>query len=302
LPRGGPPRTIIPVSGVRVPSLLTLLCLGGLACSNEIDAYGADADTGSTHALVSVERSGSVDGSQSRGGALAGFVRMPAHVDARALMSLVGLDPNLPELGRCIASSDQKKSQPLSGLGTIELLDAGDVALEADGLRTTLAPRAFPTVTDSISGVMYTTRDRSADALPAHARYSMQVAGSEEIAALALEATAPSIVDGATIGGIPLAEVESISIKQPLDLTWSVGSAGDLLYVQLVAQDGSVTSVCSFKDDLGAATVPANTFAGMGPGYLAVHRVRLQEFRGGGIDRGQLRFDFELTANVSFVE
>ena len=290
------------MSRVRPSALLTLLCLGGLSCANEIDAYGADADTGSTHALVSVERSTSVSGDQNRGGALAGFVRMPGHVDARALMSLVGLDPNLPELGRCTSSTDHKASQPLSGLGTIELLDAGDVALEAEGLRTTLAPRAFPTVTDSISGVMYTTRDRSADSLPAHARYSMQVAGSADIAALALSATAPSIVDGATIGGIPLAELENVSIKQPLDLTWTVGNPGDLLYVQLVAQDGSVTSVCGFKDDLGAATVPANTFAGLGAGYLAVRRVRLQEFRGVGIDRGQLRFDFELTANVSFVE
>jgi hypothetical protein len=275
---------------------------GALACSNEIGAYGADAETGSTHALVSVERSTNLADDQSRGGALAGFVRMPAHVDARGLMTLVGLGLDLPEPGHCAAPSDQKRTQPLSGLSDIELLDAGHVALHAAGLRTTLAPRAFPTVTDSIAGVMYTTRDRSADSLPAAARYQMQIAGGTDVASVSLDAVAPPVVEGATIGGIPLAEVESISIKQPIDLTWSIGAASDLLYVQLVARDGAITSVCSFKDEIGAATVPPHAFAGLGPGYVALHRVRVQDFRGGGIDQGQLRFDFELTSNVTFVE
>jgi hypothetical protein len=289
-------------SVLRFPSFAVLCTalLGPLACSAEVDSYGADAESGSTHALISVERSTSAEGA-SHGTALAGFVRMPAHVDARSLMTLVGLGLELPEPGRCSLATARPSAPPLSSLRDIELLAAGDVSLDSATAHTALAPRAFPTVTDSISGVMYTTRDRSSDALPAGLAYSLRIRGGSDIAPLTVDARAPADVEGATIGGVPFADLEVVSTKQPIDLTWPVGDAGDLVYAQLSSDDAAST-VCTFRDELGAGSIAAGTFAGTGGGYVSLHRVRVHEFRGAGIDRGQLRFNFEVARDVTFVD
>lgn len=278
-----------------------LLVIGAVGCSGEVETYAADADTGSTHALVSVERRVTLDDQTSRAGAVAGFVRMPAHVDAESLLTLVGLGLDLPEPGKCTSASS-RPSTPLSPLRDIALLQAGDVTLQASGVTTRLAPRAFPTVADSISGVVYTTRDRSADVLPAGVRYSVSISGGPDLTPVAVTADAPGALEAVTIGGVQLSEVSSVSTSQPIDLTWSVGASGDLVYAQLVGADGKTAAVCSFRDDQGAGTINAGFVSALGDGYLSLHRVRVREFAAPGVDRGQLRFDFELAANVSYVE
>ena len=154
--------------GVRCASLAsTASVLGALACSAEVEDYGSDAAVGSTHALITVERSQTVGTSQTASAvALAGFVRVPAEVDARLATQLLGLELELPEIDGCQSVDRSEASGPLAGMGQVEFLDAGDVSLSAREASTDLAPRAFPTVTDSISGVMYTTRGRAAGPVP----------------------------------------------------------------------------------------------------------------------------------------
>ena len=75
---------------------------------------------------------------------------------------------------------------------------------------------------------------------------------------------------------------------------------GDVVVVELTSSDGAALAVCSFRDDTGAGTVPVGTFDVPGSGRLSLHRVRTSEFSAGDVDLGELRFDFEVAANVSF--
>lgn len=307
LPYRGRPSTLVGVLAGRPKALGVSIAagaavLGTLACSAAPDPYTADAESGSTHALISVERSIPVGTLEApRATALAGFVRVPPTVDAKSVMSLVGLGLDLPAAGQCArAAHTPEANTPLAPIGRVEFLEAGDVTLSAGGSATVLAPRAFPTVTDLVSGVVYTTRDRSADPLPAGERYAFRTQGAVALPALAVDQRAPATLEGATIGGLPLTEVSTLATSRPIDLTWNVGESGDIVYVELSGSDGLTSTVCTFRDDAGAGTVPPGVHSATGAGTLEIHRTRSREFVSAGINHGELRFDFELVTKVTY--
>lgn len=283
-----------------MPAVLVLgAALSAFGCSAQTADYTTDADTGSTHALISIERSTAVDGDNAtRAGALAGFLHTPADVDAQAALGMVGLAQTLPKPGQCTTLPGSTR---VSSMGHVELLEAGDISVDVDGTSTTLAPRAFPTVTNQVSGVMYTTRDRS-EPLPAAAHYTIRTSGGLSVAPMTLEANAPAPLTGVTVGGLALSDVGALSTSQPVDVTWNVGSPGDLVYVELSRIDGSSSTLCSFRDDVGSGTIPAGAVTPSQNGRLSLHRVRERTFAAGGIQDVELRFDFELAANVSFIQ
>jgi hypothetical protein len=271
---------------------VVLATLAAMGCSAELEPYSADAESGSTHALVSIERSAASDGSE-RAQALATFVQLPAEADARAVLESVGLKPVLPALGQCVAGAATAPSYR----GSVELIQAGDVNVTAAGTTTVLAPHAFPTVTDVVSGIVYTTRDQSAAPFPTATDYTLKVDG--ELGNISVTRRAPSELTAVTVNGMPLSEAGEISAAEPMDLTWSVGAPGDRLWVEVATADGSLT-LCSFRDDLGAATIAGGSL-GAGAARVALHRVRVAEFSAPGIALGELRFDFELTGSLSIV-
>jgi hypothetical protein len=73
------------------------------------------------------------------------------------------------------------------------------------------------------------------------------------------------------------------------------------LVVEVSTIGGAAEILCSFRDDLGAATIPSGTVQAQGAGQLTLHRVRARDFVKPGVDRGELRFDFALRANLNFV-
>ena len=280
--------------------LLGLLAAG---CQIETDPP-ADTEARTTHAVVTIERSEAADGTNSKAEALAGFLELPALADAHSVLQLVGLGLDLPEPGACTLGSEPVAAGPLTETASVEFVDAGAVELEVSGARERLAPYAFPTVTDSISGVLYTSRDRTADPLPSGSRYTLSAGGLGIRASL----DAPQALSGITINGTPFAEVASVSTASPLDLTWDVDTArasaapGDIVYVELTASGSARRVICSFGDELGAGSVPTEAFATEGSGLVLVHRLRAHEFDvlDGDSNRGQLRFDFAVAANVTF--
>jgi hypothetical protein len=192
---------------------------------------------------------------------------------------------------------------PLAALGPVEFLEAGDVAISAGGSITALAAHAFPTVGDFASGVVYATRDQSAEPLPADAHYVIATQGSSVVSPMEVHAEAPRELEQVTVNGVPLADLREISSGEPFDLTWSVGEAGDVVLVEVAFQDGAPSLLCAFRDDNGAGTVTTETVAPLGPASLAVHRTRIRSFeRAVGFDTAELRFDFQRTTTVEFVE
>ncbi len=293
------PAFLRPRGGRLSVALLLGAALTAFGCSAQTADYATDADTGSTHALISIERSTTVDSANAtRAGALAGFVHTPADVDAQGVLGMVGLAQKLPSPGQC--TTLPQPTHP-STVGHVELLEAGDISVNVAGNTTTLAPRAFPTVTDRVSGVMYTTRDRS-EPLPAAAHYTIQTSGGLSVAPLTLEADAPSPLANVTVGGLPLSEVGGLSTSQPVDVTWNAGAPGDIVYVELSHIDGSSSTLCSFRDDAGSGTIPASSVAPSQNGRLSLHRLHERMFTGAGLQDVELRFDFELATNVSFIQ
>ncbi len=281
--------------------MLVLSALGS-ACSVTPADYSADADTGSTHALITIERSAVENSAEGpRAAAFAGFVRTPPEVDAGSMLRLAGFGLDLPPVGQCAEPNRAAAGVPLSPLGRVEFLDAGDVVLRTSATSATLATRALPAVTDLIAGVVYTTRDRAAEPLPAATNYTLSTTGGV-LGSFDVNASAPALLSAVSLGSTPLAELGSVAAHGALPLSWARGLPRDLVYVELTTQDGAATTRCTFHDEAGQGSIPAGAFAGLGLGKLSLHRVHSERFSSGSVDAGEVRFDFEQSANVEFVE
>jgi len=292
------------LAGARVASAVAFSALGalGAACSVAPVDYGAEADAGSrTHALITIERSALLSSAEApRAAAFAGFVRTPPEVDANAMLRLAGFGLDLPALGQCAEPNHERESNmPLSPLGRVEFLDAGDVTLRTSSTNALLATRALPAVTDLIAGVVYTTRDRAAEPLPPATNYTLTASGGL-LRAFNVNVNAPAQLSSVKVGSTPLAELTSVAAHSPIALNWTPGLGRDLVYVELTTQDGSATLRCTFRDDAGAGSVPASAFIGTGLGEVSLHRVHSEPFASGSVDAGEVRFDFEQSANVEF--
>ncbi|HYQ42616.1 MAG TPA: hypothetical protein VER11_11635 [Polyangiaceae bacterium] len=288
----------------RLAPAVAFSAVAGLAaaCSVAPVDYGSEADAGSsTHALITVERSAVLNSAEApRAAAFAGFVRTPPDVDANAMLRLAGFGLDLPAVGQCAEPNhDRSNSTPLNPLGRVEFLDAGDVTLRTSTTNAPLATRALPAVTDLIAGVVYTTRDRAADPLPPATTYTMAASGGL-LRAFNVNARAPAQLNAVSVDGTPLAELASVGVRSAIALRWEPGSSRDFVYAEFSTQDGSATTRCTFRDNEGVGTVPASAFVGSGLGELSLHRVHSEPFASGSVDAGEVRFDFEQSANVEF--
>ena len=273
-------------------------CALALGCSVETADDSTQAQAGSTHALIAVARHASADApGDARADAFAGFLRTTGELDAAGALRVAGLTLDLPALGQCrkTAPGSSVAQAPLT---RIELLDAGEVTLATAGNVTTLAPRAFPTITDSISGVVYTTRDRVSSPLPAASAYTVATTGGAGLGPVSGEAPAPAALSGVTLAGLAIAEVESLHSTEDLKLGWERGAAGDRVYVEIVADTAS--TLCAFRDDAGEGRIGASLLPAGSDASLTVHRLRETSFGDEALAHGELRFDFELSALVSF--
>jgi hypothetical protein len=269
-----------------------------LACSVEVDPEHEATNTATTRAVIAVTRSAPATApDDARAEAFAGFLRTPAGADAKSALGLAGLRLDLPANGECRKGA-RGDAAVTAGLTAVELLDAGEVTVAAGGSVTTLAPRAFPTITDSISGVVYTTRDRAAAPLPAATSYTVAATGGSSLEPLSGFGQAPALLTNVTLGGEPLAAVETIASQRTVVLGWPAGTQSDRVYVEIGA--GGETTLCSFADEAGRGTLPVSALPGPGTATLSVHRLRESAFSDAGLAQGALRFDFELSTSVTF--
>jgi hypothetical protein len=276
----------------------SLLAIHAIACSVTTAEDAAEAEAGSTHALVTVTRTASATAPEEvRADAFASFLRASATADAGSVLRGAGLSVELPAAGECHRTT-LGQALPAGPVTRAELLDVGEVTLVAGGSVTTLAPRAFPTVTDSISGVVYTTRDRTAAPLPAGSSYTIATTGGSALGPLSGEGQAPAALAGVKLAGVAFAEVGTLPAGQEIELAWAAGSASDRLYVEIDSDAGA--SLCAFHDETGHGVVPAAFAPPLGEAVLSVHRLRQARFTEVGLSRGELRFDFELSRSVSF--
>lgn len=283
----------------RAGLLMALAACGG--------AEPAPADEpASLQAVLSIERMEDAGRAEaSSASAMAHFVVLPADADAHETLDAAGLRTQLPERRGCSEAAAGVSLRGGAARGPafpeqLELLEAGDVSIEAGSTVTRLALNLFPP-SGSASGVIYTTPDQSA-ALPPGLSYAIRATGSDAIPPISIRQEAPSALRDVTVGGLPLERATALSAGQPLDFTWTEGEISDRVFVELAGSDQSV--LCSFADDDGSGSVPGALTAKLGPDpvRLALHRVRerVAAQEPPRVDalilETMVRFDFELTS------
>ncbi len=280
---------------------LPLLCVAGFGCSAPVvTSAEADAEASSTTAaVVLVERTVSA-GESARAEAVARFVRMRGGPIDEEALRMVGAALDFPPMGTCAAQHDvyapRAPEQDNRGVQSVELVDLGAIAIEANGARVSLQARRLPDIVDLVSGVVYSSRASAPEALPPEMAYALRANGRPDldVAPFAAFATAPSepaelVVagqDARTPGGLVL------SPDTTTELSWAAGSADDVVYVD-VNQSSSAgpRNVRCLFDDAGRAVIAASSLSD-GDGTMTVHRLHRESFLARAIDAGEIRFDF----------
>lgn len=286
-----------------------------VSAANAVPASGPELDASSFTLSVGSAEEPIAEGVLSTSSqALAHFAE--TRDPSGTVMEAAGLVRRLPEVrepAACgvVTRAPDAAESPSAGR-SFELLDAGVVRLIPEGQpAVTLAPRAFPGLSAFASGVVYTNRERSAS-LPSALEYRVEVNGGRQVAPMVLRATAPHELSNVTVDGLPLAQVHGLDSGRPHDLTWDVGSAGDLVYLDLTLEGTGRLVRCAYPDEAGAGSLPSSALAGFsGSGLLSVHRFRRvlsvpeEMARGPELDpravlpeRAEVRFDFELNRRV----
>ena len=278
------------------------LLLLAAACGSGVEPAETDEPVATTtHALLRVERSALIGAEdEATGMAFAGVVRVPETADPEPLLRLSGRGLTLPMAGQCALSSRERDAMLASNVGQAEFLDAGDVLLRASEAETLLAPRLFESSQTELSGVVYTSRDRASEPLPGGAPYVLKTSGSEQLPALELRVQAPELLSDVSVGGATLAEVSQVAVASELAVSWRPGDARDVVYVEVTGAEAGTLGVCAFRDSDGGGALPRGLFGVSGAGSLAFHRLREVAADVGALDAAEVRFDFELTAEVSF--
>jgi hypothetical protein len=268
-----------------------------VACNGADDGNAPVAT--STHALLRVDRSVRVgSNTEVSGKAFAGVVRVPELADPGLLLRVSGKSPTLPLAGQCAASSREREAAPQEDLARAEFLDAGDVMIGASDVQTLLAPHAIPL---DVLGVVYTSRDQAASPLPGGAGYLLKTSGSKQLPPLELRVQAPDELQNVTLAGAAIESLANVNGGADVALSWRPGDARDTVYVEVAgsAEVGSL-GVCAFRDSDGRGNLPGSLFGANGAGSVSFHRLREVVADVPTLDGAEVRFDFALTAEVSF--
>jgi hypothetical protein len=309
---------------MRLSRPLLVLALGAAAgCSAPVVDDVADANGSTTQGVVLVERVATEGALQTN--VSAKFMRLAAAADPEDAERVVGSHLELPAAGECVVlhpfgdSSDEVESS-VAAVGSIELIDVGDVTLrwtEAAGSDAqpgqssmSLATRAFPDVGALVSGVFYTSRDAATE-LPAPARYVIESSGSAGLERFAVDAEAPPAPEEATVAGVALDQPLSVAEGTEMPVRWRAGSqTTDLVYLDVVAPATGATARCAFNDT-GEGSLPGDLLRtetiGSLPTTVSVSLYRLRvasvgaSSQGGeprGIDVGEVRFQLGVAGRL----
>jgi len=279
--------------------------LAAIGCSAPVVDV-ADANGTMTQAIVLVERS-AAEGAAPLTNVSAKFMRLSAAADPELAERVVGATYDRPSTGECapLAPFAGEEAAPgLSSLGSIELLDVGDVTVQKGEASSAmpLAARAFPDVGDLVFGVFYTSRDAASD-LPAPARYVFESSGSGLSERFSFEADAPGAPEEVRVAYGDLADGVDLEEGASAVVDWRAEGPGDVVVVDLIAPSGAAVR-CAFSDT-GRGVIPGSLLGAETLGPLpatlsvAVHRVREVAFATSGVDLGEVRFDLSVIGRVT---
>jgi len=284
-------------------TLSFIFATAACSCSSG-ETRTAEVMHSTTHAVVELRRSKFTNTALiDQANVLVSVLRVPATLDSRNIVRLVGLSSSSPEPGSCERIDYARTStEATAAVQRVEMLDVGEVTLVAEGRSSTLARQAFPTVTDFIAGVVYTTRDLSSEPLPPASSYSILARGAGKIAPFRIDATAPEEISNVTLEGVPLPELSGVVRGAGTRLAWKPGRIGDKLVVEIKSPDRPGDVNCAFDDSAGHGNLPPDAFVSIGTVRLEIHRLRKTSLTTKGLDRSEVAFDYSLVHLLEIVQ
>ena len=230
--------------------------------------------------------------------ATARFVRLGTDIDTDLVDRVVGRSRHRPGVsvrGCTVETSGQRdhESRTVDGVGkllrlersAIEFVDVGEVTLVADQSRYPLAPRAFPTVAEFVSGVVYTSRDDSRP-LSRASSLRFEASGSAAMRPLVVSiGTLPSLDEVRLVDAAGV-DLEGTFLRgASLHLRWQSDRQADgsvTIVVEEEAEDAESRVRCTFADH-GQATIPADALRGLSSDELRMtvgrHRRKVHSVR-----------------------
>jgi len=277
---------------------LTLLLVAQTACSSSTDDTRTITSSVPTvtHAVVRLQRTRSTNVAVlDQANVLFSVLRMPATLDSRNIVRMVGLATTAPEMGQCERLDyAQTATHATVSVQHVELLDVGDVSLVATNGGSQLVRQAFPTVTDFIAGVVYTKRDLSSAPLPPATSYTLTSRGAPSIPAFRISMNTPQEPADVRVDGSVIDQVARLARGQGVQFTWKPGKAGDRVEIEVKNSDRPGDFSCAYDDALGSGYLPADAFVASGTVRLEFHRLRTTATSAKGLDRVQIEFDYAL--------
>lgn len=290
------------VTAGRVALASFVFAAAACSCSSD-DNRSTEVIPTVTHAVVELQRYRSTNASLvDQANVLVSVLRVPTTLDSSNVVRLVGLSPSSPEPGQCeridYARASTHATVPVQN---VEMLDVGDVAIIAGGRASPLARQAFPTVTDFIAGVVYTTRDLSSVSLPPVSSYSILARGAAKIPPFRIDVAAPEEISNVKLEGIELAEATRLIRGTSVELTWNPGHVNDKFVVEIKNPNRPSDVSCAFNDAAGRGRLPADILISSGIVRLELHRLRTALAQTRGLDRAQIEFDYSLVHLLEIV-
>jgi hypothetical protein len=276
-------------------------CVAGVACGGPAAEPSLENEPVRTHVVAIAERQ-SVAGHASGEdlSLLLSVLRIPQSVNGDRLLRLMGLRTDLPALGNCeVIDLSNRASPALSSVERIEFVDVGDVSVTSGTRSVPLARQAFPTVTDFIAGVVYTSRDKNADLLPLDAGLSVRARGRGRLKPFTVEIADLARLDKILLDGSPISAVSRLAVVNAFELRWDSGAPGDVLWVEFGANSGHKIVSCAFDDALGNAKVQGGIADELGDARLTLHRLHRARIVLPGFDRAEIKFDSRVIQSLT---
>lgn len=295
-------------------ALLIPMLVVGAGCSGEVGLADGSVDVQESRiGLVNVNYAHNWTDTHNAAQltATAQFVRYSAMGREQVVRLLaLPLDPghDLPALDRCRThdlSIDlaEDAAMETEEQGYVELMEAGDLEVKANGHRVILLPRHFPGLLPFISGVVYSEAQTTLLSDRAHP-VDTSSRGGESVGAFAARVESPQLPVLNRLAGQGPTPNLVLQGGKPLDLSWQAPSRQGkrVTYLELRFSHGERHQVlrCRLKDD-GAFQVPASHLTqARGRMTLSLNRMQRASFSAPGLEHAELRVSVQDTA-VLFV-
>lgn len=209
------------------------------------------------------------------------------------------LPPTDVPLGECIPidTALPRQDDVLSGSGSLELLDAGDLSLTIGEEELRVPRQSFPSVFGFAAGVEYEGEAFDMVFQPER-EYRLLSSGSEEISSFDFILLAPEEFENLTVNGAEIGlEVPVVdSSDQPMEIRWEPSRETNEIFLELsMIQFGVEQHVVCHSPEDGVIEIPASIAAklleaGVSDSRLVIYRIARTAFPVEGLDEAEALF------------